>query len=269
MTARRKGDERDEAPFNTQETYPICPPPASPRSEDDGSDKIKRVLSIFDENNQYSLVNLIMKKEHKFHEQLPLIDKELLQMDEADLKKVVNPSASDNRIRLAFWHEVDSAMLAGMKVWLNRVYAGLMTKETFVIRYISNHKRFAWMIRPLPTYESVLEEGTYEGLSQIRKILQAPLYDGRGKFLTTNARIVMQAAKIFQDRLHGGVVQRSIEHKTPSSPAMLPYTPEDLMELDSKIAQLENELLVENKGARQSAVRVIANQGEEDEQEKE
>lgn len=216
-----------------------------------------RVLSILDEKNEMSLVNLVAEEERKFHSKIRGLDFELLEIDESDLRERVNPTSMDNRIRMAFWYEVDLAIRSETKVNLSRIHAGLMARETFMKRYLGSDLRFAWMIRMLPTYEAILQEGVFAGLAQVRKMLDAPLYDENGKFVNANAKTVIAATKMFQDRLQGSVIQRSVVD-APPEPKPIPYDQGKMENLDAEIAKLENEI--------QSNKEIISNsQGEKDE----
>lgn len=215
-------------------------PTPEPRHVDE-DDRVARVLSILDKSNPLSLVNIIDPSEKHLISCIEKMPSTYLEMDEYDLHVLAKPSPMDNRIRMAFWYEIDLAIRREGKLGLDRVYAGLLTKESFRARYIHRQIYLAWMIRTLPSYESVLEEAVFAGLAQCRKILDAPLYNEQGKFINANARSVMSAAKIFQDRLHGGVVQKQ-QIQTQKVPLPIPNDPGDLSLLDSKIAQLENDI---------------------------
>lgn len=215
------------------------PQPPAPVDQDT---KQHRIMTILDEDNEMSLVNLVAIRETTFHKKIRELPEELLTMDEKDLRKKVQPSAMDNRIRMAFWYEVDLAIRTGEKLHLNRVYSGLVSQEHFRHKYIKSNLRFAWMIRMMASYESILQEGVFHGLAQIRKMLDAPLYDHKGVFLTRNANTVIKATKIFQDRLQGAVVQK-VEHAKVPSVNSLPSMPGGKLEnLDAEIARLENEV---------------------------
>lgn len=218
--------------------------PTPPPKHVEAEDKLNRVLSILDPENETSLINLIDSKETSLRNNLRKLPTHFLEMDETDLKKIVNPTPMDNRIRMAFWYEIDLAIRDRTKLKTDRIYAGLLARESFQKRYLLSSRLLAWVVRPLPAYESVLKEAVFAGLAQCRKILDAPLYDEKGKFLNGNAKTVMQAARLFQDRLQGSIVQRTAHASAPTGAADVLPTPstKDLAMLDSKIAQLENDI---------------------------
>jgi len=200
-------------------------------------------VSLYDKENPYSIWNMVPDN---FRWRIDNASQELLGMEEDELRLKIKPSAMQNRIRLAFWIEYDMACNLGRKMDIRRVYAGLCTKDNFEKMYC-NSTKMAWMLTPVASYHTNMEEALETSISQLRKILDAPLFLQDGSLDTKAANVVINVFKILDQRVHGAITQKietkslvvnkNIGAKEGGSPAMWP--PEDI---DVRLQQLETQL---------------------------
>lgn len=212
---------------------------------DDLSPIDSREISIYDMENPNSILQMV-KHSTPLSRAVIKADQVLMLMDEGALRTKLAPSAIDNRLRLAFWMEVDKCLNSqgGHRFSEQMVYAGIVTKDVWDKKYLTNAKKMAWILTPVGNYESSMMEALETGVSQLRKILSAPLFDDAGKLDTKAAKLVVDVFKILDDRVRGTVVQKhKIIHEHHGN-AALPAAPiinidEQLKNLEMQIAQNE------------------------------
>lgn len=199
-----------------------------------------RELSIFDKDNPFSMINKIPDPWNKY---FMAADEELLQKDESEVRQVVKPTPLVNKLRLAFWVEYDMACKLGRKMDLRRVYGGLCAREKFIQGICKKTKKMSWLLCPVSTYRTSLEEALETSIAQMRKILDTPLYkDHNCKELDYRAAdIILKIYDRLDQRIHGGVVQK-IEQKqlTLTKKIDTPVASPD--EIKEKLELLESEI---------------------------
>jgi hypothetical protein len=198
-----------------------------------------REISIYDMDNPNSILQLV-KHSKPLAQAVLKADQILMLMDEGTLRQKLGPSAIDNRLRLAFWVEVDNALNAGASFVEQRVYAGIVTKEVWNKKYLTNPKKMAWLLTPVGNYESSMMEALETGVSQLRKILSAPIFDEQGKLDTKAAKIVVDVFKLLDERVRGTVVQKhKIIHEHRGN---VPENTAPVIDIDEKLRMLEQQI---------------------------
>ena len=204
-----------------------------------------REISIYDMENPNSILQMV-KHSRPLSQAVLRADQVLMLMDETALRTKLAPSAVDNRLRLAFWVEVDNCLNnKGAQFVEQRIYAGIVTKDVWEKKYLTNPKKMAWILTPVGNYESSMMEALETGVSQLRKILSAPIFDDSGKLDTKAAKIVVDVFKLLDERVRGTVVQKhKIIHEHHGTPPAAPPAPiinidEQLKALEMQIAQNE------------------------------
>lgn len=202
-----------------------------------------RDISIYDMDNEKSILRLVSHSK-PLAQAVLRADQVLMLMDEGLLRQKLQPSAIDNRLRLAFWTEVDNSISAKSQVVEQRIYAGIVTREVWEQKYLTNPKKMAWILTPVGNYESSMMEALETGVSQLRKILSAPLFDDAGKLDAKAAKLVVDVFKLLDERVRGTIVQKhKIIHEhhaaggSPEVPAI--DIDEQLKALEKQIAQNE------------------------------
>lgn len=203
-----------------------------------------REISIYDMDNPNSILQLC-RGSKGLSQAILRADQILMLMDEGMLRQKLAPSAVDNRLRLAFWVEVDNSINNKSTFIEQRVYAGVVTREVWEKKYLTNPKKMAWILTPVGNYESSMMEALETGVSQLRKILSAPIFDDAGKLDTKAAKLVVDVFKLLDERVRGTVVQKHKiiheHHGAPSGPSAPPIIniDEQLKALEMQIAQNE------------------------------
>jgi len=200
-----------------------------------------REISIYDMENDNSILNLC-RHSKPLSMAILKADQILMLMDEASLRAKIAPSAIDNRLRLAFWLEVDKVLNSNKAHQFSEqmVYAGIVTKEVWQKKYLGNAKKMAWILTPVGNYESSMMEALETGVSQLRKILSAPLFDDAGKLDTKAAKIVVDVFKLLDERVRGTIVQKHQIVHTHQGGVVSNTAP--ILDIDEKLRELENQI---------------------------
>lgn len=138
---------------------------------------------------------------------------ELFQMDERTLYKSLRdlnmqPTPTDNRLRLAFWNEYDRAQATHRPMEMVSVFAGVCHKSYFFGRYITRPEKLAWLVCPPASYEVVATEALSYGLEQMREILSLPIKDAQGRVNVKLGELQAKIVVMLDQRLKGGFTQR-------------------------------------------------------------
>lgn len=144
------------------------------------------------------------------------------------------PSATDNRIRLAFWMEFERSRAEGREMAMSNVYGGICSNTFFNGKYLASQSRVAWLLCIPAHYDVMMEEGVSFGVELLRSYLEVDAMAG-GK---PNIKLMELHAKIvamLDMRLKGGHIQRS-ENKTLNL---------NVSTSDRRIAQVTQELSME------------------------
>jgi hypothetical protein len=182
-------------------------------------------LSIFDDSNKFSLINLVPKEFAEYVKRIPL---EIMTLSEKEFIERYAPDEIDYRLKLKFWDEWQLALLTpGGVVRLPSVYYGICPREYFYHKIIKDQARLAWMITPPVDYEIAMREILYKGMSRLREIIQLPFIkkepiihrgqpvigpDGKPMHRETVDRGIVseirQVITLLADRVHGAIIQR-------------------------------------------------------------
>ena len=182
----------------------------SVKPEIEGSEAI----IIWDESEQFSVMNLLPEAVREKCKARRGEDPVLFEMSESELYKEMRrnkhtPSVSDNRIRLKFWMEYDECITNYNRAMnLKRIAAGTTSYEYFIIHFLKNCYRVAWMLMPPANYKSRMVEALDFGLDQMREILNLPLLDDDGKLDHKLAAMKITIFKMLDDRSNGVAIQR-------------------------------------------------------------
>lgn len=142
---------------------------------------------------------------------------DLFGLAERDLyKKLRNdnktPDPTDNRLRLQFWQQYDSAQAASKTINMSQVVAGICPIDYLYNKYLKHPERVAWLICMPVAYDTYLTEALQFGMEQLREVLELPHTLSNGKI---DVKLLELKAKItfaLDARKNGGIVQR-VEQK--------------------------------------------------------
>lgn len=146
-------------------------------------------------------------------EAISKIPHELLEMDEHDLQKLVNPSLSLDRLRLAFWVEYDLAQSQTRHMHVPSIYRGAMNRTYFQQVVLKKPEILAYVICPPADYMLSLKAMLYRTIKQLEKLTEANLIDEKtGEIKLGLARLVIDAHKALDLKVYGAAIQK-IESK--------------------------------------------------------
>lgn len=166
-------------------------------------------VSILDESNPRSIINLVPRV---MSENIKKIPPEFFNMDEDSLHKKLKPSLAIKRLRSSFWFEYNKVMSSGAnKIKMSNVCNGVCSEDYFQNEIATNPIMLSWIILPKHTYEIILDEGWESSMTAIRRILDMPDTNPKtGKPDYKMLDLKIKVFKMFDERKHGGVVQKQM-----------------------------------------------------------
>lgn len=165
-------------------------------------------ISVYDKGNPRSVYNLLTDGMKEALEKVP---HHYRLMDEKTARTKFRPSPAMNQLRAAFWLEYNRAQTL-QKEQLDpvNIYAGVMTRDYFFNVAMKSKEMVAWMLLPPRAYHAMLNEAWSASMDRLREILEAPLYDKKGKLSTTTANLFVKIYMLLDQRKHGAVVQKNV-----------------------------------------------------------
>lgn len=140
-------------------------------------------------------------------------------------------------LRDSFWMEYERALQQRRKMIACNIYFDICG-EVFFHRTINVPEKLAYIITPIVKYEARLHTLLRTtAIDTLRDIMSVPLTDEDG-FNTEIARLKLAAIKQLEDRVKGMPVQKT---ETKSVNVTL-TNPDDLKDIDKRIAEIEKEL---------------------------
>jgi hypothetical protein len=196
-------------------------------------------LDLLNKENTLSFYN---KVSDRFKGALDTIPQELLEKDESDLIEDLKPNSTINCLRFRLWEEYNKAMDSNQSVKVANLCKGICTPNYFYAAVLRNKKVLAYLLIPPKSYENSAEEALLLGMAQIRKILQFPLWNDKGKPDTRVAALQLNVMKMLDARLKGAPTQR-IEQKTLNANVSVNELAQDMSmdEIESRLKKLRGD----------------------------
>lgn len=201
---------------------------------------------FFNRTDPRALINLVPMA---LQEALLMASKmrpDLMGMDEKNLYQILRseglqPSVTDNRIRLRFWMEYDSAMAAGRSLQPSYAFSGICSKDFFYRLYISNAPKVAWLLCRPASYEAINTEALHFGLEQLRDILETPHILPNGKADTKLMEIKAKIVNMLDQRVKGSVIQKTMNLNVTASDKKVSEIAEisSMEELERRLVELK------------------------------
>ena len=214
------------------------------------SEPSPKELLIIDTTDPRSVINLVPDSVKRAIQNTP---EWYLDQDAYDLRRMFKahdgyvPTFTDNRLRIAFWQEYESAQRRQKTMLTKNIWGGVCS-DTYFEKFLRDKQRVAWMLCPPADYTKSMEEALLFGIDQLREILAAP-HEATNKEgeLIVDARLAMvkvEIVKMIDQRVKGSVIQRTQNihaHLNGKEAKALNETPETLDQIEQKIAALEAE----------------------------
>lgn len=165
-------------------------------------------ISIYDRENTRSVVNLLPDGMRADVEKIP---QHYRILDERQARTKFRPSPAMNQLRAAFWLEYNKAQtLQKERMDPVNIYAGIVAREYFFAVAMKSKEMVAWMLLPPRAYHAMLNEAWTASMDRLREILDAPLYDKKGRLSATTAQLLVKVFSLLDQRKHGSVVQKNV-----------------------------------------------------------
>lgn len=154
-----------------------------------------------------SPVEIIDLLDGKFKEAFVTLPDEVMSLSETDLEKKFKATDVDFMLRKKFQElVVQCKTVEGSHIGAIDVYDEICSKQYFFTQIITNKYRIAWLLCPIKSFHSMLEDCLYFTIKKVRdEVLTMPV-------TPQTAGHIMKALEYFTNRVIGPVVQR-VENK--------------------------------------------------------
>jgi hypothetical protein len=223
-------------------------------------------LSIFDETEPRSMINIVPDLVSAAMKRLNATKRHLFIIDERALKKRLKPDAITSRLRLSFWDEYTRAQDMQKTMLVSNIVKGACSLDYFYKRILTDDRRLAWIVSPPKDYALAMRELLDLGIDEWRDILAMPNQDRKGR---VDHRLIAQKIKIVQMldlRVKGAIVQKlQVQNKNLNmnvnataeglGPILIPenLSIEELIDLEARLDRIKSKgekvLLTEAPGA--------------------
>lgn len=176
--------------------------------------KVTHDIVLTNQDDERALINLVPEKVKEAILKVASEFPHYLEANERNLHKMLEPSDTDDKIRLSFWAEYNRAQDSNTSMRMVNVYGKIMSNECF-FKLTNNPQRVAWMINPPEDYMISLEASLNHGKENLNKLLKMELFDNSGNLKKNEASIFIKAFELTQNRVKGAVIQK-MEQKTAS-----------------------------------------------------
>ena len=197
-------------------------------------------LSIIDESNPRSIINLVPKKLKEAIKELYSKHPEYLEMNERDLRFLLKPDERTETVRLCFWEEYHRAQLKGTRMEIRNFIDPVMAPVVFYKYWTRDLGKVAWMLTPIASHMMSLKASLDRGRDTVGKILRMEIFDQYGNIKPKEAQIFLKVYELVENRVLGSVVNKiAIDQKMQITENRMAENTE------KKVDQLRDRLLSE------------------------
>lgn len=143
----------------------------------------------------------------------------------------------DQKLRITFWAEYHRASDAGSMMRVSAITSGVCTPHTFYNRVCTDPARLVFLMTQPTDYKIDLEETLVVLVRKLRQVADLPVLDDEGAPIYKNIEILLKTFPHIDNRVKGGVVQRS-EIKSVTANVNVSPT-HSISDIDRKLAELE------------------------------
>ncbi|RPI85007.1 MAG: hypothetical protein EHM34_02620 [Nitrosopumilales archaeon] len=165
----------------------------------------RSIAEMFDTTDSKSLYNMVPDIVRNFMVNIP---KEYFYKSEDSFRKEIEPSKVEIALRRGFWREYNQSLMSCTNMQLTRIHKGICNRTTAILHF-SNLKFLSWVLAsPMDDINNL--EAIYEkSLENLEQIMTMDLTDVKGGVDTKKAQVFLSAFKAVEDRVKGGVINRS------------------------------------------------------------
>lgn len=128
-------------------------------------------VSILDETNPFSLINLVTDDLVPFFKAIP---HKYWTTPEHKLFKILEPDETDSRLRLTFWDEYNQSQVKRTRINISNVVRGVCSRDYFYETILRDPKKLAWVATPPKDYMITQRSLLDLGLMRMKEILETP-----------------------------------------------------------------------------------------------
>lgn len=201
-----------------------------------------RISAVASPTNSASLVNLVQGD--AFADAVSGVPVELLGLESDALEQRFRPTRTDWALKCAFWNEIRNSPGSPGSIKPSRIFGGICSEQHWYGHFLKDKARVAWILSPARNYEQELESLLPLVAAKAHEILTIDYRDDRGRPVPGLLKLVLQAAKLVEDRVLGAAVER-VESKSVSVQMRAQEVPigTSMEELDREIARLEGKVV--------------------------
>lgn len=192
-----------------------------------------------------SLINLLPQESLAALERIHI---EMFTKDENELQIFCNPTPSVNRVRHAFWNAVHKAR-EGKASSVNYKFLAMAAGVSYqsLMDMLTTPKKLVWILCPLITYDSLVQEGLERGLRRMREALESPIHQPDGALDTKALSEIRKIVEFLDKRQHGEFTQNinlKSKNHTVTEHSVHNYTEDkkSLAQVEEEIKALEAQL---------------------------
>jgi len=143
----------------------------------------------------------------------------------------------DQKLRITFWAEYHRASEAGSMMRVSAITSGVCTPHTFYNRVVVDPARLVFIMTQPTDYKLDLEETLVVLVRKLRQVADLPVLDDEGAPIYKNIEILLKTFPHIDNRVKGGVVQRSEIKSVTANVSVSPT--HSISDIDRKLAELE------------------------------
>lgn len=171
-------------------------------------------ISILEEDNQQSVVNLIGNRESKprkaekyFLETMKHIDPQRFGQTEKEITKWANPDTVTKTIRKYFWLEYDNVIRKGGYIDIENIYRGVCSRER-VWQIFKKDRHVAFILTPPTDYYFSLIEILEKSKERLLEALDLSVVRKNGSLDTGAVSTILKIYDKVDQRLFGAITQK-------------------------------------------------------------
>ena len=202
-------------------------------------ERIYRKLSIDDENDPFSIVNIAPSI---IAERLKTIPKEYFELGEEDLCHKAGVTSLEDRLRTSFWLEYVRAIRTEEQMNAPNIFAGVCTLNQFRKACESMYK-LLYIIRPRPDFHVEAESLLLLATRRMRQVLEVePIKtDENGDIVKIDHKLIAHQYRIYQNMvaLNRPEEPKKIELEAKHLHAHKALETTDMNVINARMAQIE------------------------------
>ena len=127
-----------------------------------------------------------------------------IRMSEAAIRKKIKPTQTLDRLRLAFWDQVNMSIMTDKRIRLNKFIRGCCSRRQFLECYISDRKGLLWLITPPKSYSLAMRKILASSVDTLDELVKTPI----SEHLETPAglRKIDLILRLFEINWHNGKI---------------------------------------------------------------